>query len=114
MEVICRSCINEIYLMPTVSPIVKRYIMYMDGIAESVFTTVKKRQGDVGFHSILFDMYLNTEYFVGRHEFHIAGYWRQSHPDTILECQDALQLGGPLQVTQITSDTQFRAQIGRK
>ena len=76
--------------MPTVSPIVKRYIMYMDGIAESVFTTVKKRQGDVGFHSILFDMYLNTKYFVGRHEFHITGYWRQSHLDTILESQDAL------------------------
>lgn len=93
MEVIRRCTLREIYLVATVSPLVKRYIMYMDGILEGLLTTARKRQDDVKYRSVLFEMYLNVEYFVGRHEFDIAGQWRESHPDTILECQDALQLG---------------------
>lgn len=103
MEVMRRSALQEIFLSPAASPLVKRYIQYMDAIAEGLLTTAQKRQGDSSYRSVLFEMYLNVEYFVGRHEFNVAGHWRADHPETVLECQDALELGEQILLIYIAS-----------
>lgn len=73
--------------------LLNRYIIYMDGIAEGLLTTAKRRAGIQDYRSRLFDMYLVIEHYVGRHEFDVAFDWRERHPDIILECIDHVTLG---------------------
>lgn len=93
MEVVKRSSQSTVHLVAPASPLVKRYIVYMDGIVEGLLTTARKRQDDPRYRSVLFDMYLTVEFFVGRHEHHVAAQWRRTHPEVVLECQDAFELG---------------------
>ena len=65
----------------------------MDGIVEGLLTTVRKRQDDLQYRSVLFNMYLTMEYFVGQHEHYVAVQWRGIHLEVVLECQDVVELG---------------------
>ncbi|KAH0835517.1 hypothetical protein J3R83DRAFT_9202 [Lanmaoa asiatica] len=71
----------------------KRYIMYMDGITEGLLQLTDFKKGeDKDLRSVVFDLYLVTEFFVGRHEYDIGDAWRCQNADTILERQSAAAL----------------------
>lgn len=94
MEVVSQRTTGRLTLSQKAMSLADHYIMYMDGMLEGLLTTARKRENDPGYRSVTFDTYLVVEYFVGRHDEHnIAGQWRKSHPSTILECQDAFNLG---------------------
>lgn len=81
---------------------IKKYIMYMDGMIEGLLTTARQRKGELDYRSRLFNQYLIVEYFVGRHEYDVVGRWRMENADTILECQDMEALGMYISVRSIT------------
>ena len=93
MEVVHQYNDKELHLVPYLSPLFQHYIVYMDGVAEDLLTTARKMINNPSYRSLTFDLYLVVEYFIQRHESHIAAQWRGNNPDVILECQDAFQLG---------------------
>lgn len=93
MEVYLRAGKQEVEIPPGLSPLLQKYIMYMDGMLEGLLTTARKNQSNAQYRSSLFDSYLVVEYFVGRHEYDVVGNWRLKNADTILECEDAFKLG---------------------
>ena len=93
MEVIKRSSQLELHLVTPISLLVKSYIIYMDGIVEDLLATVRKRQNGLQYRSVVFNMYLPMEFFVGQHEHYVAAQWRGIHLEVVLKCQDVFELG---------------------
>lgn len=88
-----QSRFSDLQLAPTHQPLVQRYMQYMNAMVAGLLTPEQKNTKDPSFRSRLFDLYLVVEYFVGHHEFHLVDSWRACNPDSILECQDVLDLG---------------------
>lgn len=91
MELQTRS--PDLDLPDNLRPLLQRYIQYMDAIVEGLLTTVQKNVKAPAFRSHLFDMYLAVEYHVGHHRFRECDFWRVSHPQIILECQNVQDIG---------------------
>jgi len=80
-------------LPPNLRSLIKRYIQYMDAVAEGLLTTAGNRKGDVNYRSYLFNMYLVVDSLVGRHEYDVVSRWAMEHPDIILECTNIDDIG---------------------
>ncbi|KIK72318.1 hypothetical protein PAXRUDRAFT_22125 [Paxillus rubicundulus Ve08.2h10] len=82
---------SNLVLTKGMCPLIQRYIMYMDGIIEGLFTSAQNQQRE-GWRSALFNLYLVVEYLVKRHEYNLGDEWRKKNPDQILEQLDITSL----------------------